>query len=116
MILPLKGWFKMSLSKGDAAERNEDMVLRLRLYITGSAPNSMRAQANLETICREFCPEHVNIEVIDVLQEPMRALEDKVLVTPTLRKLSPQPTAQIIGDLSDIDRVRLVLGIGGQMK
>ncbi|HEX2951839.1 MAG TPA: circadian clock KaiB family protein [Armatimonadota bacterium] len=86
--------------------------LHLRLYIAGSAPNSMRALANLSVICQGIPLEQVNLEVIDVLQEPLRALHDKVFVTPVLHKIAPPPTMQIVGDLGDHARVRLALGLG----
>lgn len=86
--------------------------LCLRLYIAGNAPNSARAQANLAAICRALPPEQLRLEIVDVLREPLRALQDKVFVTPLLWKLSPAPEAQIVGDLSDQARVRLALGLG----
>ena len=60
-----------------------------RLYLAGGAPNSVRAFANLYAICRKYFPESHRIEVIDVLKEPMRALAEAILVTPTVVKLSP---------------------------
>ena len=89
-----------------------DETLHLRLYIAGNAPNSTRAQANLTAICQEVPPEQFFLEVVDVLREPLRALQDKVFVTPLLHKLAPTPETQIVGDLSDHARVRLALGLG----
>jgi len=45
------------------------------------------------------------LKVIDVLVEPELATEDKILATPTLIKISPQPVRRIIGDLSDREKV-----------
>lgn len=91
---------------------SDQQTLHLRLYIAGSAPNSMRAQANLTAICQDLPPAQIELEVIDVLKEPLRALQDKVFVTPVLRRLVPPPEVQIVGDLSDYARVRLALGLG----
>ena len=66
-----------------------------RIYIAGGAPNSVRALANLYAICRKHFPASHRIEVIDILQEPMRALAEAILVTPTVVKLSPAPEVQI---------------------
>jgi circadian clock protein KaiB len=49
--------------------------------------------------------------VIDVLKEPLRALAEAVLVTPTVVKLSPWPEQQIIGDLSQEEEVLRALGL-----
>ena len=82
-----------------------------RLYIAGSAPNSVRALANLYAICRRYFPDSHRIEVIDILKDPMCALAERVLVTPTLLKISPAPQQQIIGDLSDEEEILHALGL-----
>lgn len=88
-------------------------VVSLRLYIAGSAPNSVQAISNLEAICREHLSGVHRLEIVDILEHPSRALAEGVLVTPSLTKLSPLPTAQIVGNLSDKRRVLLALGITG---
>jgi circadian clock protein KaiB len=82
-----------------------------RLYMAGGAPNSVRAFANLYAICRKHFPGSHRIEVIDVLKEPLRALAEAILVTPTAVKLSPLPEQQIIGDLSEEEEVLRALGL-----
>lgn len=82
-----------------------------RIYIAGGAPNSVRALANLYTLCRQHFPESHRIEVIDVLKEPMRALAEAILVTPTVVKVSPAPELQMIGNLSDGEEVLRALGL-----
>jgi circadian clock protein KaiB len=82
-----------------------------QLYIAGSAANSVRALANLYSICRQHFPDSHRIEVIDVLKEPLRALADGVVVTPTLLKLSPAPDEQIIGNLSEEAEILRALGL-----
>ncbi len=51
------------------------------------------------------------LEIVDCIREPQRALQDGVLVTPTLLKLAPAPEETIIGTLSDARRVALALGL-----
>ena len=82
-----------------------------RIYLAGNAPNSVRALANLYAICRKYFPESHRIEVIDVLKEPLRALAEAILVTPTVVKVSPAPEQQIIGNLSDEEEVLRALGL-----
>ncbi len=82
-----------------------------RLYLAGGAPNSVRAFANLYAICQKHFPESHRIEVIDVLKEPLRALAEAILVTPTVVKISPLPEQQIIGDLSEEEAVLRALGL-----
>ena len=82
-----------------------------RIYLAGGAPNSVRALANLYAICRQHFPDSHRIEIIDILQEPMRALAEAILVTPTVVRVSPAPELQIIGNLSDEEEVLRALGL-----
>jgi circadian clock protein KaiB len=81
------------------------------LYITDSGPNSLRAVANLEAICKEHLQDNFRLEIIDVLEYPLRALSDGIVVTPSLAKLSPLPAARVVGNLSDRSGVLRALGI-----
>jgi circadian clock protein KaiB len=84
--------------------------LVLRLYVAGTAPNSLRATANAKAICDEHFGSAHALEIIDLLKHPGRALADGIIVTPTLLKLSPLPVRRVIGNLSDTTQVLLVLG------
>ena len=101
----------MSASRdgGGAGGHRPDM--KFRLYVAGSAPNSVRALANLNAICRDVLDGKSSVEVVDVLEEPLRALADGVLVTPTLVKLGPGPAATMVGDLSERTIVLHALGV-----
>lgn len=83
----------------------------LRLYITGNSTRSQRAIANLYRICHEDLFDQYKVEIIDVLEEPQKAEDEKILVTPTLIKQLPPPLQRIIGDMSNTDRVLLGLDL-----
>jgi circadian clock protein KaiB len=83
--------------------------LRLRLYIAGHAPNSLRAIANCRAICDEHFASGHELEIVDLLAHPKRALADGIIVTPTLLKLLPLPVQRVIGSLSDTNQVLQVL-------
>jgi circadian clock protein KaiB len=94
-----------------AAKAPVTTVVVMRLYIAGRAPNSVKAIANLEAICREHLKDAYKLEIVDVCEHPRRALDDGVLVTPSLAKLSPSPVANVIGNLSDTGSVLAALGL-----
>ena len=86
--------------------------IKLQLYVLGATtPNSIQAINNLEAIRRAQPPGLLQIEVIDISAKPFKALADGILVTPTLVKLSPTPTVQIIGNLSETSTVLKALGL-----
>lgn len=97
--------------KGRAFTPAVTTIVDLRLYIANSAPNSVQAIANLEAICKEYLKENFRLEIIDVLEYPLRALADGILVTPSLNKVSPSPITKIVGNLSDKNSVLSALGI-----
>ncbi|MFZ9254200.1 MAG: circadian clock protein KaiB [Hylemonella sp.] len=83
----------------------------LRLYITGRTARSERAIANLHSICENELKGQYEMEVVDVLEQPQLAENEKILATPTLVKKLPPPLRRLIGDLSDIEKVILGLDI-----
>jgi circadian clock protein KaiB len=95
----------------DASEAVSATAVVMVLYITDSGPNSVRAVANLEAICKEHLQGNFRLEIIDVLEYPLRALSDGVVVTPSLAKLFPLPAATVVGNLSDRSGVLRALGI-----
>ncbi len=84
---------------------------KLRLYITGKTPKSERAIANLKEICEKELKGLYVLQIIDVLESPQLAEDEKILATPTLIKDLPPPLKRIIGDLSDSDKVLLGLDL-----
>jgi circadian clock protein KaiB len=83
--------------------------LSLRLYVAGNAPNSLRAIANTKAICEEFLTARCDLEIVDLLKHPERAIADGIIVTPTLLRLRPLPVQRAIGNLSDTTQVLLML-------
>ncbi len=83
----------------------------LKLYITGQTPRSHRAIRNLHITCEKLLDDTYDLVVIDVLEHPEMAEEDKILATPTLIRLSPPPLRRVIGDLSDTKQVLMGLDL-----
>ncbi len=87
--------------------------LSLRLYVAGEAPNSVAAIRNLGILFPggEASKQPVNIEIVDLLEEPLRGLADGVLLSPTLVRLAPLPVRRVVGNLSNHGAVLLALGV-----
>src|SRR5690348_17039999 len=77
----------------------------LKLYVTGTSPRTRQAIENLQRICEQELRGRYQLEIIDVLEQPQAAEDDRVLATPTLIKQLPPPLRRVIGDLSDKDKV-----------
>ena len=83
----------------------------IKLYVTGQTPRSRRAIDNLRRLCEEELQGQYDLVVIDVLERPQLAEDEKILATPTVVKELPLPIRRIIGDLSDSERVLLGLDL-----
>jgi circadian clock protein KaiB len=88
-----------------------DATFRFRLFVAGDSPNSAQALVNLVALGRAHLPDRHEIEVVDVLKDPQRALADGVLMTPTLVKLAPLPVRRIVGTLGNLPTVLTALGL-----
>ena len=98
-------------AKVRAADTAVTTVVVMCLYVAGKAPNSVKAIANLEAICRRYLKDGYKLEIVDVCEHPRRALADGVVVTPTLVKVSPAPASNVIGNLSDTSSLLAGLGL-----
>jgi circadian clock protein KaiB len=118
---PNASYFTISLDFRTAKAREKQMSdetgpgagnkFRLKLYVTGQTANSRRAIANLREICERAFSGEYELMVIDVLENPQLAEEEKILATPTLVRSLPPPMRRVIGDLSDKERVLLGLDL-----
>ncbi len=83
----------------------------LRLYVAGETPKAITAFKNLKLICEEELKSKYHIKVIDLLKNPQLARHDQILAIPTLVRKLPEPVRNIIGDLSDRERVLVGLDL-----
>ncbi|RYD17929.1 MAG: circadian clock protein KaiB [Verrucomicrobiaceae bacterium] len=83
----------------------------LRLYVAGPTRQSTRALVNLRKICEEHLKGRYEMEVVDLLQNPEIAAQDQIIAAPTLVRLSPAPVRRLIGDLSQTERVLMILDL-----
>lgn len=83
----------------------------LTLYVTGRTARAEVAIENLKRICEEQLDGQYELSIIDVLEQPQLAEDEKILATPTLIKQLPPPLRRVIGDLSDTEKVLLGLNV-----
>lgn len=88
-------------------------IYRLKLFVTGASPNSLRAIANLNEVCETYLKGKYELEIIDVHQQPLVAEAEQIIALPMLIKSSPLPIRRLVGDLSDTDKLLKGLGIHG---
>lgn len=93
--------------------KNRKGIYVLRLFVTGASPNSARAISNLKKICEEYLKDSYELEIVDVYQQPIVAMNEQLIALPMLVKISPGMERRLIGDLSDKQKVLNGLEIMG---
>jgi len=83
----------------------------LTLYVSGASPRSAQALDTVRRLCDEDLAGQVQLEVVDVADEPDLAGRDGIVAVPTLVKRLPAPPRQLVGDLADVDRLRVGLDL-----
>ena len=81
------------------------------LYVSGASPRSAAAISTIRRLCSEDLHGDAILEIIDVYTQPALAVRDDVIATPTLVRRLPLPIHRLIGDLSDLARIRMSLGL-----
>jgi len=97
--------FEQALAKSQTA------TYVLRLYVTGTTPQSLHAIANVKKICEEHLKGRYELEVIDLYQQPQLAQGEQIIAAPTLIKKLPPPLRRIIGDMSNAERMLVGLDL-----
>jgi circadian clock protein KaiB len=95
----------------DELELDEDDIWDFYLYIAGKSAKSTAAIANLQKICDEYLQNKYKIKIIDLVQNPEMARQAQIIAVPTLIKKLPSPVKQIIGDLSNQEKLLVGLEI-----
>ncbi len=102
---------KSSKTSTSTAAASTPKVWKLRLYVAGRSPKSVRAIANLQRLCDEHLKGQYLIEVVDLIANPHMARGDQIVAVPTLVIKLPDAVQKIIGDLSTADRVLIGLAL-----
>ncbi|MFB2583735.1 circadian clock KaiB family protein [Herbiconiux liukaitaii] len=82
----------------------------LTLLVAGETAASRSARANLETLIGEGLADAASSRVVDVLVQPDYALRFRAFLTPALIVETGERTTTVVGDLRELDEVRLLIG------
>ncbi len=76
----------------------------LRLYIAGDTAGARRALDSRQQLIAEAAGA-IDVDIIDILEDPAKAEEAGILATPTLSDDSVAPPRRLIGDISNVAQV-----------
>ncbi|MFA9444644.1 circadian clock KaiB family protein [Egicoccus sp. AB-alg6-2] len=90
-------------------DRPDQLRLQLRLYVHGDAPETAAVERNLHEVFASIGLDY-DVEILDVRAHADEAEADKILLTPTLIRLTP-PQLRVAGDLADVETALDGLGL-----
>ena len=99
------------LSSYQTANPQNDHPYRLQLFVAGASYHSVQAITNLKQICETYLAGRYQLEIIDVYQHKQLTQQEQIIALPLLIKRSPLPERKLVGDMSDVERVLLGLGL-----
>lgn len=83
----------------------------IRLYVAGMTPAARTALSNLREIVHGTLGDVAEIEVVDLLERPQLAEDEKIFAVPTAVRHLPEPMRKVIGDFSDTEKTLVGLDI-----
>ena len=83
----------------------------LRLYIAHNSFKSRQAVKNIKLLCEEHLKGRYELEVIDIYENPERLEKEQIFAVPTLIKELPPPLQRLIGDMTDLEKVKICLSL-----
>lgn len=97
------------MNEQDSRNKSANGKWHLRLYVAGQSMKTLAAVDNISSLCSQFLGENYHLEIVDLLEDPDLAEQDKVLAVPMLVRRTPTPVRKIIGDLSNVELVSAAL-------
>ena len=84
----------------------------LRLFVAGATTRSSQAVVRVRELCETTLKNRVELEVIDIYQQPGLAREDQIVATPTLIFQLPLPVRRFIGNLTNLTDLLCLMDLG----
>ena len=96
---------------GAGFDQMPEYEYELQLFVAGPSPHTEAALRNIRKICEDYLSGRHSLTVVDLQQNPARALEENILGVPCLVKKRPGLVRRLVGDLSNVERVLKVLSL-----
>jgi circadian clock protein KaiB len=85
----------------------------LTLYVSGATQRSLEAVERVKTTCDAALAGRYRLGVVDIFQQPGRAVRDQVIAVPMLVRERPLPIRRLIGTLSNPQQILQAFGLTG---
>ncbi len=86
----------------------EDVEVTLKCFYAGKCGNTHATLDVLQQLGASL-NQTSSLEMVDLMEHPQLAQEYNILALPTLLRVAPHPPIRLVGELSDLEKVRTVL-------
>lgn len=76
-----------------------------KLFISANSSDSVYAIKNIKKFCNHYLLNKYELEIIDIFQEPEKATEEHIVLTPLLIKKFPLPEERMSGDFTNTQNI-----------
>lgn len=73
--------------------------IELKLYIIERSGAYAETVHKLQSLLGDRLDSCFTLEIIDILKNPERTVEDEILASPTLIRVSPPPSKRVVGSI-----------------
>ena len=84
---------------------------QLKLFVAGNEPNSALAKKIVNEVCSSYPKSNFDIEIIDVYNNYQKAIDNRIMVVPTLLVHTSQSEFKIVGSLNTNENLVNALGL-----
>ena len=88
-----------------------ELLVKFRLYLVKKSKKGVMAIDNLTSLLDSEYPQQYELEIVDVFESPKKTETDRIMATPTLIRVKPEPQKRLMGDLSDRKIVKLLMDL-----
>lgn len=93
-----------SEASDDADRLAAKTVVRIVAFIASTSPTGLRTTDALRAMADEVDGVYLDLEIVDVLENPDRAELERIVASPTVIRTDPLPKVRLVGDLSAADQ------------
>ncbi len=81
----------------------------IKIYVTGHTPRSQSVIESIKAVIKRHPGNGIEIQIIDVLENPEIADADNILVTPTIIYTAQDKQRRLVGNFEDIAKLENAL-------
>ena len=86
--------------------KSEKIEFIFELYVSGDGPISLKAFINAKALLNKYYKNNYSLQVFDIFKNPPLAISEDVILVPLLARKFPLPEIRMIGDFSDMQKVK----------